>query len=392
MKVSVVHTGARDYYEVAAAFAETGELDRLVTSSYYKRIGPLRALGKLTKARGRRHGFIADENVDAVFSVDVAKQIGGRLGMEPQFSRLAEQALARYAVVRARNSDALVSYNYLAHLVFPHYAGKKVLFQCHPNPAALQDEVFRGVNLEATGFALEREIAWGGTYKARLETEWSLADRIIVASSFVRESLLRAGADAKRITVVPYGCDAPPRSKARGLVRGAKRKLLFVGQLVWRKGADLLAPLMRALGASFELVVVTRGLYDEAIMCELSTTPGVTLHRDVPRALLDEQYADADAFLFPSRFEGYGLVINEALSRGLPVLATRNTALVDIVQVRPAGIVLSEVSVDAVSEGVLRLFDDAFYTAASQAALDYADGSSWEQFRRGVRAAVAEVA
>lgn len=392
MKVSVVHTGARDHYEVAAAFAETSELDRLMTSSYFKKSGPLRALGRSTKAWGRRHDVIPDANVDALVSVDVAKRVGGLLGMEPQFSRLAELALARYAAARACNSDVLVSYNYLAHLVFPQYARKKVLFQCHPNPAALQDEMFRGVNLGATGFALEREIAWGSTYKAHLENEWQLADRIIVASSFVKESLLRAGAEPARIAIVPYGCDAPVRTEARSLVPGAKRKLLFVGQLVWRKGADLLAPLMRTLGASFELVIVTRGLYDVAIMRELTATPGVTMHRNVSRSALDELYSAADAFLFPSRFEGYGLVINEALARGLPVLATRNTALADIVAVRPAGIVLPEVSVDAVAEGVQRLFDDAFYPMASLAALDYARGGSWEQFRRGVRAVVAEVA
>lgn len=392
MKVSVVHTGARDHYEAAAAFAEAGELDRLVTSSYYKSSSLLRIFGGYSKASGRRHEAISDVNVDSMVSVDVAKHVGKRLSMESQFSRLAELAFAHYAAARTRSSDVLLCYNYLAHLVFPLYARKKVLFQCHPNPVALQDEMFRGVDLAETGFALEREIAWGRDYKARLQTEWQLADRIIVASSFVRESLVRAGADDRRITVVPYGCDAPVSMVARKLSSGAKRKLLFVGQLVWRKGADLLAPLMRELGASFELTIVTRGLYDVSIMRELSEMSGVTVHRDVPRFMLDEFYSCADAFLFPSRFEGYGLVINEAHSRGLPVLATRNTALADIVKVRPTGIVLPDVSVNAVAEGVLQLFDDAFYAAASQAALDHARACSWAQFRRGVRAVVEGIA
>lgn len=388
MKVSVVHTGARDQYQVAAAFAEVDQLDRLVTSGYSRHRGLVR---HLIDYSNRRNTAIPDAAVDSVIAVDVAKRLGRLLGQEQQFSMWAEIALARYAAIRTSRSDAIVAYNYLAGMVFPHFAGRKVLFQCHPNPIALQGDVFAGVDLSKTGFAIEREIAWGDLYRKGLESEWRLADSIIVASSFVRQSLVLAGADPALISVVPYGCDEPKRAETRRLSPKGKRKLLFVGQLVWRKGADLLAPVLCALGQPFELDVVTRGLCDTHILNNLAGAPGVTIHRDIPRSRLDALYAGAHALIFPSRFEGYGLVINEALSYGLPVIATENTALPDILAKQPVGCCLTELTICKLTEQIRALFEESVYATATRAAHDYARDHPWSAFRRGVRDMVGRI-
>ncbi|MEJ1964419.1 MAG: glycosyltransferase [Gammaproteobacteria bacterium] len=77
-------------------------------------------------------------------------------------------------------------------------------------------------------------------YSDRLDRECDMADRIIVGSSFVRQSFVEMGYDARRIAVTPYGVDTArfvPRAEPR---RDGVFRALFVGQIGQRKGMSYL--------------------------------------------------------------------------------------------------------------------------------------------------------
>lgn len=123
---------------------------------------------------------------------------------------------------------------------------------------------------------------------------------------------------------VDTGLFKPLPQKARG---NRPFSLLFAGRLSRLKGGDLLAPLMRRLGTAFEL----RFTMDPQD-CRNMPLP----ENMIPIGRLSEQemvgaYQACDALLLPSRAEGFGYTVLEAMACGKPVVASNNTALPEIV-------------------------------------------------------------
>lgn len=106
-------------------------------------------------------------------------------------------------------------------------------------------------------------------------------------------------------------------------------RLLFVGNLSKRKGADLLAPIMRELGREFELRFTSGLRQTISVRAENNMVP---LGRVTDDSELAKAYRQCDAFLFPSRFEGFGLVALEAMACGKPVIATNSSSLPEVVE------------------------------------------------------------
>ena len=112
-------------------------------------------------------------------------------------------------------------------------------------------------------------------------------------------------------------------------------RLLFMGNLSRRKGTDMLAPIMRELGPSFELRF-TSGL--RRVKNPHMTQNMVPLGRLTTDRELIEAYHQCDVLIFPSRFEGFGYVALEAMACGKPVIAANSSSLPEIVEDAATGI------------------------------------------------------
>lgn len=112
-------------------------------------------------------------------------------------------------------------------------------------------------------------------------------------------------------------------------------RLLYVGSWSRRKGVDLLSPIMQKLGEEFELMIVND-------FCKVKEAFSLENIEIIPRAAsksdLIKIYADADALLFPTRLEGFGLVALEAQATGLPIIASNCSALPEVVKDGYSGI------------------------------------------------------
>lgn len=149
--------------------------------------------------------------------------------------------------------------------------------------------------------------------------------RVVIADSqATRERLIAHGIDGAAIVVVPLGRTGPqgePSSPNRH-----RPYLLAVGEVTRRKGHDvLLRAFARADLDGVELVLAGPDGFDAGFRTQLIAELGIADRVDVlgrvDDATLASLYAGALALCFPSRAEGFGLPVVEAMGAGLPVVA-----------------------------------------------------------------------
>lgn len=230
------------------------------------------------------------------------------------------------------------------------------------------------------------------TKLSRKDEELGLADLILVASTFTKQTLEECPFPLGSVSVVPYGADdslpAAPRD-AFGIGAGAL-KVLFVGGLSQRKGiADLFAA-ADMLGAHVELTVVGRKAVEVCVPLEAA----LKKHRwieSLPRENILAEMRAHDVLVFPSLFEGFGLVVTEALSQGIPVITTPHTCGPDVLTDGEDGFIVPIRDPQAIAEKLELLHRDRERLAAmSGAASKKAKSLTWGRYRQGVVEVVRE--
>ncbi len=190
----------------------------------------------------------------------------------------------------------------------------------------------------------------------------ALARHAIVTSASTADVLVSEfGVARGRITAAEPGTDPAPR--ARG--SGHPVRLLSVGAVVPRKGYDVLvSALAHTADLSWQARIV--GSLDRAPehaarvrdMIEQAGLGGrVTLAGPLDADALAAEYDLADLFVLPSWHEGFGMVLTEAMARGLPIIATTGGASGATLPDR-AGVKIMPGDVDALGATIRRLVED----------------------------------
>jgi len=154
------------------------------------------------------------------------------------------------------------------------------------------------------------------------------ADRVVAVSRATQKAVMDAFPDVDPI-VIPNGVDVDfftPISEDERRDGERAFRLLFVGNLTTRKGADLLVDVMQALGPEFELHY-TSGLRESAT---LDLENAVGLNR-LDRMGVRHAMREADVFLFPTRLEGLSISVLEAMACGLPIVASDQSSMPELV-------------------------------------------------------------
>ncbi|MGD9657706.1 MAG: glycosyltransferase family 4 protein, partial [Methylocystis sp.] len=160
------------------------------------------------------------------------------------------------------------------------------------------------------------------------QIEHDLADVVVAASSFTIRTLVENGVAAHKIFLNAYGVDID-RFLIKPLHGERPLRFVFLGAISAQKGVPLLVEAWRRLGPrSAQLWLV--GPVEDRVRRLIPALPGLQIvgpvvHSEVPRIL-----QQCDVLVFPSYFEGFGLVILEAMACGLPVVATNATIAPDL--------------------------------------------------------------
>ena len=141
---------------------------------------------------------------------------------------------------------------------------------------------------------------------------------------------------AQKIIVAEPGTDPALRARGSG---GYPAALFAAGSIIPRKGYDvLMAALARLKDIDWNITIAgnrerdpqTAAALDQQIAA-LGLGPRITLLGDLTETELNAAYDRADIFVMASHYEGYGMVLAEALARGLPIVTTRGGAAAETV-------------------------------------------------------------
>lgn len=186
----------------------------------------------------------------------------------------------------------------------------------------------------------------------KLETkrqELERADTIICISEFVRDSLPPDVIRRKKIEVVRYGAPNYCASPSEPKPRNDRLKVLFVGALTQQKGlADLFDAYNMLKRKDIELIVLGTPLAPMEFYYE--RCPDFTYIKPCPHKEVLELMTKCDVLVFPSLYEGRGMVQLEAMSCGLPIISTPNATGLEIVENGKTGFVVEIDSPQQIAE------------------------------------------
>ncbi len=159
------------------------------------------------------------------------------------------------------------------------------------------------------------------------------AARVLVGSEWTKRDVVdRYRARAETVVVTPYGVD--PLFRPDGPRSAGPPYALFVGAIQPRKDPICAVEALARIDPRIRLVFAgpeKRGADEvKRAVARLGLARQVTFAGHVPKERLAELYRGAACLVFPSRYEGFGLPVLEAMASGTPVVAARATAIPEV--------------------------------------------------------------
>jgi glycosyltransferase involved in cell wall biosynthesis len=349
------HAGARDGYYLSVALDRLGCLEKLVTDFYMPSL-----IGEFFKARGSSELHSSKTLSTPINFIKRRFIKNDFLSVDAALSKKA------FEIANATGSNLFLT-SYTAFEAFNMVKAKELdiscdLFQIHPHPLSIKkiltDELLFTPEAKFSILA-EHEMNTNTEMLYRLDQESKIADRIVVASSFTKKTLTENGIHKEKITVIPYGVNSKLFPAKKTYSNKGKIKILFLGQMVQRKGLSYLLESIKQMDTSqVSLTIVGRGRMDEDLLNRYKSFVDFTILTNLNHQKLVECFHNHDVMVLPSLVEGFGHVILEAMSSGIPVICTENTAGPDVFLTGDEGFVVPIRDSDAISSSIEAMLID----------------------------------
>lgn len=407
-KIIVAHPGRQHSYRLATALKKSGDLYCYITTIYCKgkrslltQVASRILKGDSKKRLLKRHcggfedkyvlqfcelrGFIETWLVRhnrKLYSKFVSKT-GRKFGKK----------VAKYAI--KNKVDAVVCYNSNATECF------KILKKYAPNIIRILDvstgtvpyrkKLYEKEILLSKDNSLKDEnpAFWNKKWVSDRQKEIDLSDYFLVASNFVKKSLVFCGAEESKIKVIPYGANV-----SSDIIKTEIHdplNFLFVGQANYNKGLSYLLKATSELqGCSLTVV----GGYDEnaEYIKPYLNNPKITFVGCVIFDKVKYYYENSDVFVMDSFSEGMAQVGIEAMSCGLPIICSENSGVNDIVIEGETGFVIPCGDLDSLKEKMQWFIDNKEKICyMGQKAKEKAKDYTWENYEKKTSSAIDEI-
>lgn len=177
-------------------------------------------------------------------------------------------------------------------------------------------------------------------YNHKFRSACRRADRVVAVSECTKRDIVtHYGIDPAKVSVVYQGCAEAFWEPASESVKEEVRKayklptnyVLYVGTIERRKNLGLLAQALKNLAPNVQVIAVGKQTPYATEVRQMAQELGVgnrlTMLSNVPFRHLPTLYQMASLFVYPSRFEGFGIPILEALVSGVPVIGCTGSCL-----------------------------------------------------------------
>jgi glycosyltransferase involved in cell wall biosynthesis len=215
------------------------------------------------------------------------------------------------------------------------------------------------------------------------------AARVVTVSEFSRQEIIRTyGLAPDKVVVIPPGSvsgrrQCLPTAGGTPLVPGETPFFLFVGSFLPRRQVDLVIRALAQLPSDYRLVMVGESnpakqapLRRIAQQCGVADRVQCLGHVSDPA--LDDLYRRAIALVLPSTYEGFGLPVLEAMTRGLPVVAWDIPVMREVAG--DAAVLVQSGDVAGLTQALLQLgTDQGGRQALSEAGKQRATQFSWQR-------------
>lgn len=171
--------------------------------------------------------------------------------------------------------------------------------------------------------------------------------RVLAISELAEKQFLAAGV-AKQ-DIFPWGYFVPQKDVTKQKpVSGRTQRLIFIGNLQHRKGLDLAIKAVEAVNNKSSYPAISLDIYGPGDPHQWiqSEIPGIAYKGLIPFGHSQEVLVNYDYLILPSRFDGWGVVVNEALLQGVPVIASDRVGAKALFEKCEAGMIFRSENVD----------------------------------------------
>ena len=397
--VLVHHPGSNHLaYELVAALQASGIATDFDTGFFYTEDGLAARLARTLPAgrratverelKRRSHKGVDPQRLRFFASPEFAYVALSRLGLAPgPLARVVgwrNELFDRWVARRVRRDRPTIVVGHDSSALLSQRAAREV------GAVSVLNQVIGHIDAGIEVFREEAERAPEFAETLVMPPDWIIercriealeADRVLVPSDYVRDTLVARGTQPERIAVIPYGVDIE-RFRPAPKPAGSPFRILFVGSLSQRKGIKYLLDAVKRLRLpDTELMLVGRRVGSEAAFA-----PYHGLFRHVPHVPYHEVhrlFTEADIFVYPSLHEGSAFATYEAMASGLPVVATPNTG--SVVRDGIDGYLVPPRDIDALTERIERLYRNPdLRRTLGASARKRAEDFTWDAYRERI--------
>lgn len=225
-----------------------------------------------------------------------------------------------------------------------------------PNPIAILNEmkpIYQKYGLD------DGTNNWLYEYAKKMEEHFASVKNIVVASTYVRDTMKLSFPD-KNYIIVPYGITiSPTYTKKRELKK--LKKFIYIGRVSIEKGCDILLSIF-SRNPEYELHIYG-GIWQQQrkIFEPYFSYGNIYYHGTVSKEDLRKEIVKCDVGIHLSRFDAYSLAVGEIIGCGVPVIVSETTGIKDEVRNNGFGLV-TNLDFYEIEKSIEKMSDLKFYS------------------------------